>query len=261
VNPHRRIRLAAAVVAGVVLMTGCGDDVPETRDDGLDTRWGYTGDIGPSKWGSLSEAFETCAEGSEQSPIDIAGSRSRDLPEIAFDYQESPLTILNNGHTIEVEYEEGSTIAVDGRRYGLAQFHFHAPSEHQVDGNPLAAEIHLVHRDANGRIAVVGLLVEQGAENQALASAWEHLPAEPTAAESIEAEVVDADRLLPRERMYYSYRGSLTTPPCTEQVTWLVMTEPIQMSGEQLGALTGIVRTNNRPLQPLGERRILVDRD
>ena len=182
------------------------------------------------------------------------------MPEIEFRYEESPLSILNNGHTIEVEYEEGSTIAVDGRRYGLAQFHFHAPSEHQVDGTRFAAEIHLVHRDANDRIAVVGLLVEEGAENQALASAWAHLPAKESTAEPIEAKVVDADRLLPRGRSYYRYPGSLTTPPCTEQVTWLIMTERIQMSGEQLGALTDIVRMNNRPPQPLGERRILVDR-
>lgn len=146
----------------MVLMSGCSDDRPDARDDGLDTSWGYTGDIGPAKWGSLSEAFETCRDGREQSPIDIVGSQSRDLPEIEFSYAESSLSILNNGHTIEV-YDEGSTISVDGRRYGLAQFHVHAPSEHQVDGTRFAAEIHLVHRDANDAIAVVGLLVEQGA--------------------------------------------------------------------------------------------------
>ena len=258
-KPHSRSSLAGAVLACVVLVSGCSDDKPEARDDGLDTRWGYTGDIGPSTWGSLSEAFETCRDGREQSPIDIVGSRSRDLPEVEFSYEEGPLSILNNGHTIEIEYDEGSAITVDGRRFGLAQFHFHAPSEHQVDGTGFAAEIHLVHRDANDEIAVVGLLVEPGAENQALASAWEHLPAKESEAEPVEAEVVDAERLLPRDRTYYSYTGSLTTPPCTEQVTWLIMTEPIQMSGDQLDALTEIVQMNNRPPQPLGERRILVD--
>ena len=260
VKPHRRSSLAGAVLACMVLMSGCSDDRPDARDDGLDTRWGYTGDIGPAKWGSLSEAFETCRDGREQSPIDIVGSQSRDLPGIEFSYEQSPLSILNNGHTIEVEYDEGSTISVDGRRYGLAQFHCHAPSEHQVDGTRYAAEIHLVHRDANDAIAVVGLLVEQGAENQALASAWEHLPAKENTAEPVEGEAVDAEPLLPRERSYYSYPGSLTTPPCTEQVRWLIMTEPIQMSSDQLDALTEIVQMNNRPPQPLGERRILVDR-
>jgi len=260
VKPHRRFSLAGAVLACAALLAGCGDDRPAAKDDGLDTTWGYTGDIGPSKWGSLSKAFKTCSAGREQSPVDIVGSRPRDLPEIEFSYEESPLSILNNGHTIEVEYDEGSAIAVDGRRYGLAQFHFHVPSEHEVDGTRFAAEIHLVHRDANDEIAVIGLLVEQGEENQALASAWQHLPAEAKEAESVEAEVVDAERLLPRERTFYTYPGSLTTPPCTEKVTWLIMTEPIQMSSDQLDALTEIVQMNNRPLQPVGERRILVDR-
>ena len=252
VNLHKRSWIAAAVLACVVPMTGCADDGP-------DTRWGYTGDIGPSRWGSLSEDFATCREGREQSPIDIVGSRSRDLPEIEFGYEESPLNIQNNGHTIEVDYQEGSTIAVDGHRYGLAQFHFHVPSEHEVGGTRFAAEIHLVHRDANDEIAVIGLLVEQGAENQALASAWEHLPPKKSTAESVEAEVVDAEGLLPRGQSYYKYPGSLTTPPCTEEVTWLVMTEPIQMSRDQLDALIEVVPTNNRPPQPLRDRRILVD--
>jgi carbonic anhydrase len=220
--------------------------------------WTYQGETGPAHWGSLDPAFSRCTTGHAQSPVDIGAASTGALPSLAIRYQETRITVLNNGHTIQVNYDPGSTIVVDGISYQLIQFHFHTPSEHTISGKAAAAELHLVHRNANGALAVIGVLVKRGPESPALAPLWKHLPAVEGPAHRVNGRINALD-LLPAQRTTYRYDGSLTTPPCSEGVKWLVMTSPITMSDEQLASLTSIIHTDSRPVQSLDGRRVTSD--
>lgn len=222
------------------------------------TCWGYEGAHGPDHWGSLDPAFAACGDGREQSPIDLAGAERHDLSEIGFDYAPSPISVLNTGHTIQVNYEPGSGIVLNGRRYELDQFHFHHRSEHTVDGGDFPLELHLVHADAGGALAVVGIFLEEGGANEALAPVFRQMPGESGPAALVEG-IVDAGALLPERRTTWRYPGSLTTPPCSEGVSWLVMTDPVTASREQIEAFRALFPVNNRPLQPLNGRRLVTD--
>jgi carbonic anhydrase len=175
-----------------------------------------------------------------------------------FHYQPSKVNIINNGHTIQVNYDPGSYIEIDGVRYDLQQFHFHAPSEHTINGKLAEAELHLVHKSADGKLAVVGILIEVGAENPAFKSTWDNLPVAKGPVQQLSMEV-NAAAMLPAVQETYRYEGSLTTPPCTEGVKWNVMVEPIEMSEAQLAAFTHIFEGNNRPVQPLEGRTLIED--
>ena len=220
--------------------------------------WGYEGGGGPAYWGSLSPAFSACADGTEQSPIDLAGAETRDLVNIEFDYAPGPIAIINNGHTIQVNYAPGSAITLDGARYELIQFHFHHGSEHTVAGVRFPMELHLVHRADKGALAVIGILLKEGVANEALAPVWRHLPTEQTSA-TVVPGMVDAAALLPGRRTTWRYRGSLTTPPCTEGVKWLVMTEPAALAAEQIASYRAIFAHSHRPVQPLNQRTLVRD--
>ena len=215
--------------------------------------WGYEADNGPALWGTLDPVFAACARGREQSPIDLAGAQSAGLPPLEFDYRRSRIAAENTGHTIQANPEPGSSIVLDGMRYELGQFHFHCGSEHLVDSVRLALEMHLVHARGDGAVAVVGVLFEEGAANEALAPLWAHLPAEPGASHALPGEL-DLASLLPARRTAWRYRGSLTTPPCTEGVAWAVLTETLTMSAAQIAAFAALYPNNRRPVQPLGER-------
>ena len=223
--------------------------------------WSYSGEAGPENWGDLDEAYQLCALGAEQSPIDLVEESftQEDLEDITFNYQPTALTLLNNGHTIQVPYNAGSGMVLDGEEYELLQFHFHTPSEHAVEGDLLGAELHFVHRKVGteGDLAVVGVLIEEGAENEALAGVLASAPEEEGEVET--EETVDANALLPEGRATYRYPGSLTTPPCSQGVKWNVLAEPIEMSAEQIETLFSIMGESNRPLQPLGDRMLLED--
>ncbi len=231
----------------------------------LATEWSYEGPTGPDHWGELSKEFALCADGSSQSPIDIADSliSEQDLQDIEFFYNRSELAVLNNGHTIEVEYQYGSYIDLDEYIYDLVQFHFHAPSEHTLNGVQFAMEMHLVHRNIFGELAVVGVMIREGEANERFEELWANLPRE--AGQVIEAEEeINADDLLPEARMTYRYAGSLTTPPCSEGVRWNLMAEPIELSREQIALFKEVLSSsccphNNRPVQPLNDRKILLD--
>jgi len=224
---------------------------------GEEGHWSYEGDAGPTHWGDLSPEFAPCASGKEQSPVDVPASAPTDAEVVAFDYAPSAVNIVNNGHTIQVNYDAGSTIVLEGKTYELAQFHFHAPSEHQLANASSPMELHLVHKAADGELAVVGVMVESGAESAALAPAWAHLPATEGEPATIPGAAVDATGFLPSDRAYYRYEGSLTTPPCTEGVNWVLMKNPIQASEAQLAAFSGIIHANARPEQPLWDRQFL----
>ena len=236
--------------------------------------WGYEAENGPDVWAQLSREYVLCAEGKHQSPIDLVNPTPVKLPPIIFEYYgTTSLNIRNTGHTIEVAYPEGSWIEVDNTRYQLLQFHFHAPSEHTMAGKPFDMEMHFVHKSEEGNLAVVGLLIEKGRPHFAFDPVWAHLPAVPGEMQRVEvnenfpvapfsmlssAEVA-TDKALQPWSGYYRYDGSLTTPPCSEGVKWVVLTTPIEMSESQIAAFKAIIPDNNRPVQPLNERELLVD--
>ncbi|HSL45070.1 MAG TPA: carbonic anhydrase family protein [Anaerolineales bacterium] len=221
--------------------------------------WTYEGEEGPAHWGELDPSYAVCATGQNQSPIDIADPAEQDLPNISFHYQPSKLNILNNGHTVQVNYDAGSYIELDNTRYDVRQFHYHAPSEHTLNGEFFPAELHLVHQSAEGSLAVVGILLQEGNENAAYEPFIRNLPAEETEARDA-GVTVDAMDLLPAQKTTFRYSGSLTTPPCTEEVNWLLITTPVELSAEQLEALGSIFEGgNNRPVQPLHGRMLVED--
>jgi carbonic anhydrase len=189
-----------------------------------------------------------------QSPIDIQKTVKADLPPIEFDYHPSPLRIVDNGHTVQVTYAPGSSIRAGDREYALKQFHFHRPSEESIHGRHYEMSLHLVHADAEGRLAVVAVLLDRGAENALVRELWSHLPKEKEKEETDAGVQVDAARLLPADRGYYTFEGSLTTPPCSENVTWLVLKQPSPVSAEEVSQFAKLYSNDARPIQPLNGR-------
>jgi carbonic anhydrase len=221
--------------------------------------WTYAGDTGPSHWGDLSPEWGTCKTGESQSPIDLVSKQAAvdaKLKPLEFAYGKLPLSLFNNGHTIQIPNSAEHGVKVEGRAYKLAQFHLHSPSEHLVDGKPLDMELHLVHKDEAGKLLVVGLLFKKGKENKSLAEVFAHAPAEVTTeAKPIEKTELDLAQLLPRTRDYYTYAGSLTTPPCSEGVQWIVLRNLGEISDAQLEKFRDVTHGDTiRPAQPLGRR-------
>ena len=219
--------------------------------------WGYTGKVGPDHWGSLDKEYKSCASGKEQSPIDITGVKTQDIGNIRFHYGPSKLNIVNNGHTIQVNTDKGSSIRIDGEKYDLLQFHFHTPSEHTIEGASYPMEMHLVHKNKKGDLAVVGLMMVVGKYNNLLEALWDNLPS-AEGKENLD-EKIDMSALLPAGERTFRYPGSLTTPPCSEGVKWNVLLSPISISNEQLTAFQGIFSKNNRTIQPIRKRVIWED--
>jgi carbonic anhydrase len=219
--------------------------------------WGYTGPNGPDHWGALEKDFATCQTGQRQSPIDIRPTKVLDLPPIQFAYHAAPLHIVNNGHTIQVNYAPGSSMTVGGTRYELKQFHFHLPSEEKINGKNYAMVAHLVHAAADGRTAVVAVLLDSGtAPNPFVSKIWEHLPAHEGPEQDADDVQIDLTELLPSNRGYYTFTGSLTTPPCTEDVTWFVLKTPEPIARDQSYVFGRIFPLNARPTQALHGREV-----
>lgn len=218
--------------------------------------WSYEGEGAPANWGKLRPDYVTCAAGKRQSPIDIREGIRVDLEPITFEYHPSLVRITDNGHTVQVTVGEGSSITLTGRSYRLLQFHFHRPAEEKVNGKSYDMVIHLVHQDDEGHLAVVAVLLEKGAENPLIQSLWNNMPLEVDQPVEPPSLRVDPTELLPRQQTYYTYMGSLTTPPCTEGVLWLVMKQPMQVSAEQIAIFSRLYRNNARPIQPANGRLI-----
>jgi carbonic anhydrase len=216
--------------------------------------WGYDGDVGPAYWGVLEPDWALCGSGEQQSPIDIPSSSPIHAAALEQSYLPSELNIFNNGHTVQINYDPGSTLLVDGEPYELVQYHFHAASEHTVDGTARPMEAHFVHRNADGDLAVVGVFLEPGAENAFYAPIFAHLPATKGEPERVDDVRVDATDLLPGVESHWRYDGSLTTPPCTEQVKWMVMNTPVAVGSEQIASFTALYSGNARPTQAMNER-------
>ncbi len=217
--------------------------------------WAYGGETGPKAWGGLKPEFARCASGTRQSPIDIRGGIAVDLEPVHFDYQASPFRVIDNGHTVQVNIDGNNAISVAGRRYTLVQFHFHRPAEERIDGRSFEMSLHLVHKDAEGRLAVIGLLLDRGAAQPVVQTVWNHLPLEKHD-EVVTRSVLDPTHLLPPDRGYYTYMGSLTTPPCSEGVLWIVMRQPVPLSQAQIDIFARLYPMNARPIQQAAGRMI-----
>jgi carbonic anhydrase len=218
--------------------------------------WSYDGDGRPAHWGDLNPDYALCNLGRRQSPIDIHHAKKEHLPPIQFNYQSSPLKVINNGHTIQVNYEPGSSITVGGSRYELRQFHFHHPSEETINGKASDMVIHLVHADDQGRLAVIAVLLRKGNSNPAIQKLWDNLPKTEGKEEAVGGVEINATSLLPESHQYYTFDGSLTTPPCSENVTWFVLKMPVYISADQIDSFARLYPNNARPTQATNHRAI-----
>ncbi|MDJ0600730.1 MAG: carbonic anhydrase family protein [Crocosphaera sp.] len=224
--------------------------------DNITHSWGYEGENAPSRWGELKAEYETCSIGLFQSPIHLTASTSiREHRKIEPHYQVTSLVINNNGHTIQIDYQPGSYAIIDGQQYELKQFHFHTPSEHTLNGEKSKMELHLVHQNRKGNIAVIAVFIEEGKENLTLAKIWENL-SETEGIQPIEGKQINAGDFLPKEMTYYHYQGSLTTPPCSENVIWNVMRQPLEASAQQIEQFMNLYPMNARPIQEQNDRLV-----
>lgn len=246
---RKHIRTTAMTIA--LTLAACG-----AQAAGKGPHWEYTGHHGgPKQWAELDTAFEACAKGIRQSPIDIRGAVKADLPALKFQYGAVEPVIVNNGHTIQVNLPTGQSLKVGEQTYELLQFHFHPPSEEQVAGKHAAMVAHFVHRNAQGALGVVGVLIQPGRSNAAYAPIFEHLP---RTGEKITVEdlKLDLPALLPAKKGYYAFEGSLTTPPCSEGVSWMVLKTPVTLGADQIKAFRRVYNANARPIQPVNGRII-----
>lgn len=224
---------------------------------GQGTHWGYSGAEGPEHWGKLDPKFSACTEGKNQSPINLTGFIESDLNTVGIHYEAGGKEIINNGHSIQVNYTPGSKISVDGHEFELKQYHFHAPSENHINGKSFPLEAHLVHVDEAGNLAVIAVMFVEGKANQSIANAWSHMPGKAGDKRNLSSGV-SAEGILPPNRDYYRFNGSLTTPPCSEGVWWLVMKESMTASKEQIEKFVQVMgHPNNRPIQAVNARPVL----
>ena len=244
-------------VPWLVIAVACWLSAPTAQADEHATghsAWGYSGATGPEHWKDVSPESAVCGLGKHQSPIDIRATVKAKLPPIEFHYAPAPLRVVDNGHTIMVSYAAGSSIVVDGKPYELQQFHFHKPSEERVRGHAFPLVVHLVHKNAAGELAVVAVLLKKGTENAVLASIWKNLPAAKDVENAPAGVSINATDLLPAHRGYYTFTGSLTTPPCSENVTWFVLKAPSEAAAAQVDLFGKHYAHNARPVQPLNDR-------
>lgn len=230
--------------------------------DGSDGHWTYTGKTGPQKWGDLEKEFTECKLGQAQSPIDIpdANTRKGDFPTLLVNYKPTAARVVDNGHTVQVNLDPGNSFTVGDKSYQLLQFHFHKPSEEKINGKAHDMVAHLVHKGADGKLAVIAVLLDAGADsNPALKPVFDNLPKEKTKEMPLK-DPLDLVKLLPNDTGYYSFAGSLTTPPCSEQVTWFVLKKPSTLSADSLAKFGKIYPMNARPIQPLNGRDIMATR-
>jgi carbonic anhydrase len=222
-----------------------------------DVHWQYgKGHAGPAHWSELSPDFATCGIGKQQSPINIVDAQKAQLPEIQFAYRPSRPKIANNGHTIQVALPPGNSITVGDHKYELIQFHFHAPSEEAISGKRAPLVAHFVHKDADGKLAVIGVLFDVGAQNAALTPVFGNMPPRAGNEVALDNVQLDPNAVLPGKRGYYEFQGSLTTPPCSEGVRWFVLQQRSTVSQAQLDAFKKLYPDNARPLQPLNGRQV-----
>lgn len=225
------------------------------------THWGYTGHAGPSNWGDLDSKYTMCKVGSSQSPINISDEvsvESKNLQKIAFDYKTAASSVVNNGHTIQVNVKGGSSISVDGIVFELKQFHFHTPSENHIKGTSFPLEAHFVHASKDGKLAVVAVMFEDADENPILKTIWNKMPKKVGESVACGLNAKKINSILPKDKSYYRFNGSLTTPPCSEGVRWFVMKNYSHISAAQTKEFLDLFHhANNRPIQNINARKVM----
>lgn len=223
-----------------------------------DGHWAYEGENGPQAWGKLKPEFNACAVGKRQSPINIDEANTLQGPAepLQFNYTPSTGTVVNNGHTIQVDLQGDNALTVRGSVYRLVQFHFHTPSEEQVNFRNFAMVAHLVHKNPEGQLAVVAVLLDPGVANALINTVWTYMPLDQSDRVRMPAGIIDMNALLPKDQRYYQFIGSLTTPPCTEGVLWMVLKQPTQISKDQLKLFQQLFPNNARPVQPVNGRPV-----
>jgi len=250
-QPYRKILSTLLTLCVILFWTASPAQEPHPP------HWSYEGQEGPKYWGRLDPAYATCASGHAQSPIDIRHAKLAELPPLKFDYNSVPLNIINNGHTIQVNYPSGSTLTVGDKTYALKQFHFHHPSEEHINGRGFDLVAHLVHDDGSGHLAVVAVLFRTGPSNALLDAVWRNIPAQAEKATDVPSVSLNVKDLLPADHGYYTFAGSLTTPPCSEGVTWYVLKNQTTLSQNQLAAFAKLYPRDARSIQPLAGREVL----
>jgi carbonic anhydrase len=264
-----------ATLLVLAVAVSCGPGAGPPAEPGAETGhaadgtapWGYEGETGPENWAELSPDFALCLDGREQSPIDLSGATVVEGPAFERLVGETVLTveqratvmdIVDNGHTIQVTNDVPMALDVEGVHYELVQYHFHAPSEHTIDGGYAPLEVHFVHKSAGGQLAVIGVLFEEGEHDPIWDPVLSALPSGPDDPRHVENLELDLDEFRPLPSRYFAYNGSLTTPPCSEGVEWIVMAGMRQLSPDQMARITSHLHRNNRPVQPLGDRELLL---
>jgi carbonic anhydrase len=258
---HRFAIASATLAIGVLALSGCSTSSdPEVEEapgasEAAPAHWSYEGEEGPDSWGHLSAGYELCETGDQQSPVDIPSASTEQADDLALDLHVVDEHVIDTGHTFQLVADDASTVNYDGTEYDLVQMHYHDPSEHTVDGEPAPVEFHFVHQDGDGALLVVGVLAVEGAENPAFDPFIEAVENHADAEEGIVGSVSVKD-MMPTTTGHYAYEGSLTTPPCSEGVQWIVMDTPVELGRDQLDVLEGAYDHNARPVQPLADRSV-----
>ncbi len=267
----KRIAVVVCAVAALMLSSCSQNETGlDSHGDDHTVHWGYEVDNGPDAWGSMDSAWALCEEGREQSPIDLIDATAIELPAVDIEMpSEQEVDVLNqagviheldNGHTIQVNAKTSETMTVGDKTYALVQFHFHAPSEHTIDDEHFPMEMHFVHQAEGGALAVVGVLIDEGAQNPGIAPLWAQLPEGPGTETTVKIPAGFADYIFPNVGAgFYHYDGSLTTPPCSESVKWYIRKTSTSLSKDQIAAFTAVYDHNNRPMQALNERTLYLD--
>ncbi len=277
---HTLALLYPLFLLSFLLSSGAFAATNQHTDHSQTPHWGYSGSSGPGEWGKMSEAYALCGSGKRQSPVNIFNEVSADLYVLRFQYHPIPLSVVNNGHTLQANYysaSQGNNVTIGGKSYPvqtkpvyesrlmigdvpyqLLQFHFHTPSEHTHQGERYPMEVHLVHKSADGNLAVVGILLKRGNANPALQKVLDNATSDINKVTTVHKLSLNATDLLPADKQLFHYSGSLTTPPCSENVNWFVMKTPMEVSGGQIELFKKMIGENARPLQPMHWRSMFV---
>ncbi len=261
-----KITTYATIALASILLTACVEQPNVKQEEATKhaehatthhKHWGYSADVGPSHWSALNDKFYMCSEGKEQSPINVVSTKDIDLAPLNINYPQGSKSVINNGHTVQVNIKGGDTLTINGEAYELKQFHFHTPSENHVNGKSFPLEAHFVHASKDGKLAVIAVMFEEGTENPTLNKIVKSFPLEKNKEAKLEFNKDYLDVVMPPKRDYYHFMGSLTTPPCSEQVNWFVLKQPQTASAEQIAAIhKEIGMDNNRPVQATNGRSI-----
>ena len=265
----KKITTYATIALASILLTACVQEPKASTHEAAEhakhsehatahhKHWGYSAEVGPSHWSTLNDKFHMCSEGQQQSPIDVVSTKDTELAPLNINYAQGSKSIINNGHTVQVNIQGGDTLTINGEAYELKQFHFHTPSENHVNGQEFPLEAHFVHATKDGKLAVIAVMFQEGTTNPTLQKIVKSFPLEKNQEATLEFSKEYLDVVMPKNREYYHFMGSLTTPPCSEQVNWFVLKQPQTASAEQIAALhKEIGMNNNRPIQASNARSI-----